>query len=135
MRLIIFVKIPERAELIPLDIMDDRPSQAVLEDILALTKIAKRNEHIANYSLLNNREKINLNLDLTKNNVKNGDCLHLIELTEPNNSTSSQNKINEVKVQEIPSDSTVKTTDKKKASKDQKSDEPLPVPGKKIDFD
>lgn len=135
MRLIVFTKIPERIQPIPLDIIDDRPSQQVLKDILILTELSKRDSSIANCALVNHGKKLDLNLSLTENSVRNGDCLHLMESNEQSSLSIHQMETKEVKVQETLPDSKFEAIDKKKNSKDRKKDEPPPISGKKIDFD
>lgn len=131
MRLIIFVKIPERVDPIPLDIIDDRPSQAVLEDILVLGKLAIKNNPISKHYLSRNGTKLDLSLELSQNGVQNGMLLDLIKTNE-NIIPVKKSQFKEEVYQETPSDIIEEPISIKRT---QKKVEPSNVPGKKIDFD
>lgn len=130
MRLIIFVKIPERVEPITLDIIDDRPSQAVVDDILVIAKLATKNETASNYCLSRNGDKLDPIRELSQNGIKNGMVLDLLnEQIVPR----GKNQFKEDAFQEALSESSEESSNTKKTPK--KSNERSNVPGKKIDFD
>lgn len=131
MRLIIFVKIPERVDPIPLDITDDRPSQAVLDDILILAKLSTKNDPLLNYYLSQNGTKLDLSLELSKNSVKNGTLLELIKINDQS-TPIIKHKFNEVDLRQVSSEI---DEEPKSSKKKQKKTEEQTVPGKKIDFD
>lgn len=119
MRLIIFVKIPGRVEPIPLDIIDDRPSQAVLDDILVIAKLSAKNGHNTNYYLSRNGTKLDPGLELSKNGVNNGALLDLVNSDEQI-APVSKNEFKEIAFQEKPSETPEEHKSNKKA-KDRKS--------------
>jgi hypothetical protein len=132
MRLIIFLKIPERVEPIPLDVIDvdDRPAQAVLEDILDLIKLpSDKDNAIEGYLLEKNSEKLNLDLNLLGNGVKNGDTLVLVKSNEKTKKLDGR-KIDIGNVQSSHLETSGKTAKEKDIQKKESN-----VPGKKIDFD
>ena len=131
MRLIIYVKIPTHVEPIPLDVIDDRPSQAVLDDILVIAKLSAKNSTTRSYYLSRNGIKLDSNLTLSQNGVKNGILLDLTKINEQDIS-AKKNEYKEILFEKAPSKVANDTKSTKKA---QKENGQQAVPGKKIDFD
>lgn len=130
MRLIIFLKIPERVEPIPLDVIDDRPTQSVLGDILVLTNLSSEKDYaMEEYFLEKDGEKLDLDLSLSGNGVKNGDTLVLVKSNKKKKILDDQ-EIDNINVQPPHLEAPEKPTKNKNIEKKKSN-----VPGKKIDFD
>ncbi len=131
MRLIVFVKTSDSVDPIPLDIIDERPAQTVLDDIIRLIKPSVNSGVAANYGLAQNGKEIDLTLKLSENGVKNGDHLELVPTSAKliaNNTVVE--KTSEQQISSVPQTAAVNSKVKPKTNRDIK-----PVIGKKIDFD
>ena len=133
MRLIVFVKIPGRVDMVPLDIIDDRPVELVFNDILLLTDLSKKGDKSnARYLLVKNGKTLNSKLNFYENGIRNNDILGI----EVDANAVSVETDKEEASQLIPKsiiDKREKTGKPKSKSKQDKGIPP--VPGKKIDFD
>lgn len=135
MRLIIFAKIPNQADPIPLDILDDRPLREALPEILRLTKLAKTNDKLQHYQYLIGERKIDLNLSFSDNRIRNGD---LLEIQPVNNLSQSLDDSGMIDTQGAEMVSVPQKKSKPSArsrKKEEDDDSSSSIPGVKIDFD
>jgi hypothetical protein len=133
MRFIIYAKLPDRVDLLPLDIVDDRPSRNVLEEILVLAKILPfKSSAEKKYAMKKSSVELDLDLDLAGNKIKNGDVLEIVVVSERTIPSASRLSFEKVFQQENGPE--IIEALKKVASPSLKV-ERSNIPGKKIDFD
>jgi hypothetical protein len=133
MRFIVYAKLPDCVDLLPLDIIDDRPSRNVLEDILVLAKILPFQSRVAGkYKLKKSSLELDLDLRLADNKIKNGDVLELIIASDQVTSSANKLSFEKVVLKEKTSDAIEMPENVAQISL--KTERPN-VPGKKVDFD
>lgn len=120
MRLIISAKIPNKTETIHLDIVDDRSSSQVLQDIVLLAGLSQPDDPHLEYEMSLGEKKLDYKKTLAENGIENGDCL---DITISQTSSSEPAIVREVAPIKTPPEPTTEKTDFP------------PVIGKKINFD
>lgn len=128
-RLIIFVKIPGQVEPIPLDVIDNRLTNLVLDDILIITGLSLQNKLSQNYLLSLNGKQLDPYIRLSENGVKNGAVLNLIVAADQNINTETEPIKNDTKESRSEFENISKS--KTNSPKNNKQN----TIGKKIDFD
>lgn len=132
MRLIIFAKIPNQVDPVPLDIIDDRPTQDAFKELLRLTKLANTESRFERFQLTRNGTPVDLGLSFSENGVRNGDTLD-VSYTVENAKNLSTSEPKNTSPKKIPTHSSKRSKTSTRTMKE--TEESSSVPGVKIDFD